>query len=224
MGSTLRVVGAAHARWVAGRRVRLLSEALAKRVPPGARLLDIGCGDGQVGAQISRLAPGITVEGVEVKPRPSCGIPCRAFDGRMLPFPSGSFDGCLLVDVLHHVEDLRGLLREAARASGGFLLIKDHISESRADFATLRFMDWAGNAPHGIALPYNYQSRAQWAEHFRECGLRVRNWTESLPLYPFPFSLVFNRRLHFIALLEAVDGSPGPAQSAQPTRRAADPK
>lgn len=209
MGGALRVVGAAHSRWVVGRRVRVLSEALAKRVPPGARLLDIGCGDGQIGAQISRLARGVTVEGVEVKPRASCGIPCRGFDGRTLPFPNASFDGCLLVDVLHHAEDLRGLLREAARACGRFVLIKDHVSESRADFATLRFMDWVGNAPHGVALRYNYQSRAQWTEHFRECGLRVRDWTESLPLYAFPFSLVFTRQLHFIALLEAADGPAG---------------
>ena len=205
MGGALRAVGAAHSQWVAGRRVRVLSAALAKRVPPGARLLDIGCGDGEVGAQIARLAHGVRVEGVEVKPRPSCRIPCRAFDGRSLPCADASFDGCLLVDVLHHAEDLRGLLREAARASGRFLLLKDHICESRTDFATLRFMDWVGNAPHGVALPYNYQSRAQWTEHFRECGLRVCDWTESLPLYPFPFSLAFNRQLHFIALLEVAE-------------------
>ena len=27
---------------------------------------------------------------------------------------------------------------------------------------TLRFMDWIGNARHGVALPYNYWSAQEW--------------------------------------------------------------
>jgi hypothetical protein len=32
--------------------------------------------------------------------------------------------------------------------------------------------------------------------------LNLRTWDTQIPLYPFPFSAVFGRQLHFIALLE----------------------
>jgi len=81
-------------------------------------------------------------------------------------------------------------------------LIKDHLSESRFDFKTLQFMDWVGNRPHGVALPYNYKSRAEWDRYFLRASLTVQNWCDRIPIYPFPFSALFGRGLHFIAMLE----------------------
>ena len=134
-------------------------------------------------------------------PRLSCRVPCRAFDGAKLPFPDRSFDVCLFVDVLHHTTDVRQLLREAARISRTCVVLKDHLSESSFDHATLRAMDWVGNRPHGVTLTYNYQSRSQWQEHFAACGLQSAELSIDLPLYPFPFSLLFGRKLHFVAQL-----------------------
>jgi hypothetical protein len=94
------------------------------------------------------------------------------------------------------------LLCEACRVSGRFVLIKDHLSENGFDFKTLQFMDWVGNRPHGVILPYNYQNRGQWDKHFLATGLRVKDWQTRVPLYPFPFRALFGRQLHFIALLE----------------------
>ncbi len=110
----------------------------------------------------------------------------------------------MFVDVLHHAPDGQGitrLLSEACRVSRRFVLIKDHLSESRFDFKTLQFMDWVGNRPHGVVLPYNYQSRAQWDRYFSQAGLTVQSWDDRIPIYPFPFSALFGRRLHFVAML-----------------------
>ena len=108
---------------------------------------------------------------------------------------------CLFVDVLHHTTDVAQLLCEAARVSSTCVVLKDHLSESSFDHATLRAMDWIGNRPHGVTLTYNYQSRIQWQEHFAACGLRSAEFSTDLPLYPFPFSLLFGRKLHFVAQL-----------------------
>lgn len=196
----LSIVDVVHSNVVFQRRLRVLAEAIAEVIPDDASILDIGCGSGHLGERIARLRSA-KIEGIEVKPRSNCRLPYRGFDGQRLPYPDASFDVCLLVDVLHHAASLRQLLNESARVARRCVVIKDHIYESRIDFGILRFMDWVGNAPHGISLPYNYQNYDQWMRHFSACGLNVENWKEKLPLYPFPFSLIFSRRLHVVALL-----------------------
>ncbi len=190
-----------HRDFVFERRTRVLAELLAAQIPQGASVLDIGCGDGAIASLIVQRRPDVSIQGVEFLVRQECKIECRAFDGSSLPFPDASFDVCLFVDVLHHTEDPAILLHEATRVSRSFVLLKDHLDENFLDDATLRFMDWVGNRPHGVVLTYNYQSRREWAEHFSRCGLEEGTWTTRVPLYPFPVSLVAGRGLHFVSLL-----------------------
>jgi SAM-dependent methyltransferase len=195
-------IGRWHHAFVFERRTRVLAKMLAAQIPQRASVLDIGCGDGTVGSLIKELRPDVAMQGVEFLVRPGCKIECRQFDGSSLPFPEASFDVCLFVDVLHHTENPEALLREAARVSRTFVLLKDHLDENFLDDMTLRFMDWVGNRPHGVVLTYNYQSRKQWAEHFSNCALAEVNWTTEVPLYSAPFSLVVGRGLHFVSLLK----------------------
>jgi SAM-dependent methyltransferase len=200
----LAALQAAHAKMVFGRRARVLGEVLAARIPQHSAVLDIGCGDGTIARLLAQRCSEISIEGVEFAPRPQCRIPCRRFDGAQLPFADGSFDVCLFVDVLHHTDDPCILLREARRVTRRFVLIKDHLSENWLDFKTLQFMDWVGNRPHGVRLPYNYLHCKEWQASFAQCGLSIAQWTTNVPLYPFPFSLLVGRALHFVALLEKV--------------------
>lgn len=190
-----------HRAFVFQRRTRVLAELLASRIPQGASVLDVGCGDGTIASRIAQLRPDISIQGVEVMVRPGCKIECRPFDGSKIPYPDASFDLCLFVDVLHHTQDPAILLREAVRVTRDFVLLKDHVDENILDDVTLRFMDWVGNRPHGVVLTYNYQSRKQWAAHFSACGLKEETWKEDVPLYPWPFQIVLGRKLHFISLL-----------------------
>jgi SAM-dependent methyltransferase len=200
----LSFLGRWHGLLVHQRRVRVLAGLLGSWIPASSRVLDIGCGDGAIGRLIAEGHPGVSVQGVEFSARSGCRIPCSAFDGSTLPFTADSFDVCMLTDVLHHTTDLRALLREAARASRRYVLIKDHARENALDGITLRVMDWVGNRPHGVQLTYGYQSRAQWQEHFAACGLREVDFTSCVPLYTVPFSWVFGRKLHFVSLLEKI--------------------
>ena len=201
-GRGLSIVRAAHGQLVSGRRTSVLAGLLAAKIPPGSSTLDIGCGDGAIASLVAEQVPGVRLQGTEIEPRPSCRIDCVPFDGTHLPFPDASFDVCMFVDVLHHTLGIQGLLAEASRVSRRLVLIKDHLSERPLDFQTLKIMDWVGNRPHGVVLPYNYQSRRQWNDFFARAGLAVREWQDRVPVYPFPFSLAFGRRLHVIALLE----------------------
>ncbi|RJF87254.1 methyltransferase domain-containing protein [Oleomonas cavernae] len=192
-----------HHSLVFNRRTRVLAEAITPLLPAG-RVLDVGCGDGTIDALIMRQAKAdgrkVEITGIDVMVRPVTHIPVRPYDGRTLPAADGGADAVLFVDVLHHTDDALVLLKEAARVAPA-VIIKDHFLEGLAAGPTLRFMDWVGNAGHGVVLPYNYWTRAQWLAGFAAAGLKIDTLIEKIPLYPFPASLLFSRGLHFIARL-----------------------
>lgn len=197
----MSVIGTLHSRFVFGRRSRVLASHLGRFIPPGARVLDVGCGDGLIDRLIMNET-GVTIEGIDTLVRPRTHIPVQVFDGKTIPHPDLSFDTVMFVDVLHHTENPADLLAEAARV-GRSVLIKDHLRKGFLARPTLRLMDWVGNAHHGVALSYNYLSWAEWNEAFKTANLRVRQIEKQLDLYPTPFSWVFDRNLHFIALCDS---------------------
>lgn len=200
----MSVLGRLHGGYVHTRRIEKLAAHLAELLPPSARVLDVGCGDGRLAARLMELRPDISVEGVDVLVRSNTAIPVRSFDGAHLPAADASVDVVLFVDVLHHTDDPATLLREAARVSRSTVLLKDHLRQGFAAQTTLRVMDWVGNARHRVRLPYNYWTPAQWTEAFEQLGLAVHRWKSSLHLYPAPASWLFDRSLHFVAQLDVV--------------------
>lgn len=204
----MTLVGKLHTKMVFGRRVRVLAEMLAERVPATARtLVDIGCGDGQIAHLVAEKHANLQITGVDVLVRPATWIPVQPFDGTTLPLADQSVDVAMFVDVLHHTNDPLVLLREAKRVARHAILIKDHCKDGFLAGPTLRFMDWVGNAHHGVVLPYNYWPEERWRAAFAELGLTIDSWTQHVPLYPRPASWVFQRRLHFVARLVPSGGA-----------------
>jgi SAM-dependent methyltransferase len=191
-----------HSTYVLSRRVTVLARHLATLAPQGGEILDVGCGDGQVAKLLLDQRTDLTLSGVDVLVRERTVIPVVGFNGTVLPFADATKDGVMFVDVLHHTNDPLVLLREAARVSRRWILIKDHHRDGLGARLTLRFMDWIGNAHHGVALPYNYWSASQWQAAFAELKLRPVRSITSLGLYPGWANWLFGRRLHFITLLE----------------------
>ena len=181
--------------------MRVLSTAMAALVPKNARVLDVGCGDGLISNADSAWKADITVEGIDVLLRPKAHIPVSQFDGTHLPYVDGIFDTVMFVDVLHYTEDPSVLLREATRVSKNVVLIKDHVRDGFLAGPTLHFMDWMGNARHGVIIPANYGPQNRGYDAFAQMGLMVNYWTKDVPLYPRWVAWVFGRSLHFIVRL-----------------------
>lgn len=166
-----------------------------------ARVLDIGCGDGLLSATLRSQRPDLDIRGIDVLPRNRTHIPVEMFDGSTIPFGDGSFDAVLFSDVLHHTENPATLQREAWRVASQWVLIKDHYRKGLAATERLRFMDWAGNARFGVALPYLYWTESQWQEAWKDIGLEPEELITRLGLYPPPANWVFGAQLHFMARL-----------------------
>jgi SAM-dependent methyltransferase len=99
--------------------------------PPGEATLDLGCGEGRVGAVLAQL--GHRVTGVEA----SAALAALArehhevvdADAAALPFPDRSFDLVLAFMSLHDMDDLPKVVAEAARVlvpHGRFCFAVEH--------------------------------------------------------------------------------------------------
>lgn len=193
-----------HQVFVQNRRQDCLAQHLAALAPSGKiRILDVGCGSGQIAANLQRRLPESEIHGVDTLVRPETFIPVQAFDGSHLPFQDKSFDYVMLVDVLHHTHQPSEVLKECLRVSRHGVWLKDHLCNSRWDHFRLRCLDFVGNWGHSVALPYNYLSTRQWNQTFEQLGVTPRNWLERLQLYSPKLAWLLENKLHFVAHLEA---------------------
>jgi ubiquinone/menaquinone biosynthesis C-methylase UbiE len=124
--------------------VRLAAGTLA-----AARVLDIGCGEGRLAAELARQ--GATVEGIDPNPeairKARASVPGATFTeatAEALPFPDASFDVAVIFNALHHVPEpaMEQALREAARClrlDGRLVVIEPDVSGSF--FAVVKLVD-----------------------------------------------------------------------------------
>ncbi|MEI6684339.1 MAG: class I SAM-dependent methyltransferase [Bacteroidota bacterium] len=201
------IISMLHEKTVYRRRINKLVELISSVLPQEASVLDIGCGDGRIDALINRYRPQVEIQGIDIMTRKVSFISVREFNGTTIPYEDNSFDIVILVDVLHHAYDQVSLLKEAARVTRDCILIKDHLNEGIFSRTTLKFMDYIGNARHGVSLPYNFLNSREWGELYEQAGLCEVLITRELSLYPWPFNWVFGRNLHFFSRLTLVNNN-----------------
>jgi SAM-dependent methyltransferase len=180
----------------------VLASHLARTIPHGARVLDIGAGDGRIDSLILAARSDVTICGVDVGQRDHTHIAVSAFDGTTLPFADQSFDAAMLIDVLHHTDDPQVLLREAARVAK-LVILKDHTRDGFLAGIRLRCMDYVGNRYTNVSLPNNYYTRERWRDVFARLRLREIESTVDLGIYPWPINAVFERGLNFLCVLQS---------------------
>jgi SAM-dependent methyltransferase len=194
-----------HRNLIMKHRVGRISRSISDLIPEDVfSVLDLGAGTGEMAQAINRLRPKIEISGADVYIRPKTFIPVVEYDGYKLPFDDNSFDAVITVDVLHHCKDPVAVLKECARITKKWVVIKDHIANSTYDRKKLMFMDWVGNRAHGVALHYNYLSSSEWNIAFNKAGLKIVIKRDALKLYPMPFDNIFGGALHCLYLLMKV--------------------
>jgi SAM-dependent methyltransferase len=88
---------------------------VTRHFPSDARMLDVGCGTAWIGDHFANYT-GVDASPEAVESARERGRNVLLGDAdEPLPFPDASFDGVVLKDVLEHVSDPVGLVREAYR-------------------------------------------------------------------------------------------------------------
>lgn len=170
-------LGGAQRRWRRERRRRLVGRSydmaleLARVLPQGARVLDVGCGSGFIAHHLSALL-GASVFGIDVRRSVAAPIDYASFDGAHFPAADSSFDAVLLCYVLHHAQDQPAFLREVRRVlrDGGLVVVYEDIPEAAWDAAACRAHDRAWRARTG---PCTFRLREEWRRLFNSSGFEV---------------------------------------------------
>jgi SAM-dependent methyltransferase len=149
-------------------RARRIYEAYEGWLEPGQAVLDVGCGNGVVGAMLADRFK-CRVTGTDILDYVKTGLSfVQLTDGGDLPFESGSFDTVMLNDMLHHVprDGQERLLREALRVGRKVQVFEVEPS------AYVSFTDWLPNKVHNplMRISLSHRTAEGWQELFKEIG------------------------------------------------------
>jgi methionine biosynthesis protein MetW len=136
---------------------RAIHQVIADLIPPGSRVLDLGCGDGALLAYLRdvRQCTGYGVELDDGKVlecvRRGVNVIQRNLEEGLSLFEDNSFDVVLQLDTLQHLRNTEAMLRETARIGRLGLVSFPNFAHWPHRLSVLR-----GRMPVTRALPYQW--------------------------------------------------------------------
>jgi SAM-dependent methyltransferase len=168
----------------------------------GKAVLDIGCATGALLQTLKPHGPARLV-GIDVADsavaygRERYRLDLRRTDLEHAGFASEEFDIIMMIDVIEHIYDLRGFLRETSRILKGGGAIFISTPNARAfEAAAGRWASLHENYEHVL-----YLSRSSLRNVVERCGLKLEKaWSEGCPVLPRQYRSRERGRLWRIAL------------------------
>jgi SAM-dependent methyltransferase len=178
---------------------------VARHLAGARRILDVGCGEGQVARRLA--GAGASVTGVDptaaqvTVARERGGGPTYARAGAdALPFADGAFDAVVICLALEHVDDFERALTEAARVlalGGTFLLLVGHPLLQAPGSGWIDDRDWderywrigtylqegavVDEVAPGVAFEFIHRPVARYVNAMAAAGLPVQHMDEPPP-------------------------------------------
>lgn len=157
---------------------------------PGERILDLGCGDGALTAQVA--GSGATLVGVDgapdfVRAARERGIDARLHDGHDLPFEN-EFDAVFSNAALHWMTDPKAVLSGVARAlkpGGRFVGEFGGHGNVAAIITAMRAVARRHDGDPGLVYPWYFPTPDAYAARLEEAGFvvdRMNHFARPTPL------------------------------------------
>lgn len=161
-------------------------------------LLDFGCGDLRMSKELASRRLMLKITGVDVvdfgvrDPR----LTFRTYNGKMLPFPSQSFDAVIAWHVFHHTQNPAVTFKECMRVAKKRVIFVEPVWRHRWEKPGMMIMDWLFNVwkNRDVSLAFAFYSQEWWKEQITmNAGkLMVLEDVEILPrFFPTGRSLLF---------------------------------
>jgi len=164
-------------RWSRERRRRKVGRAydmaleIARVIPRGSEVLDVGCGNGFIAHHLSAML-GTSAVGIDLANSADAPIDYRRYDGAQFPVMDHSVDAVLLCYVLHHAQDVRVVLNEMRRVlrDGGLAVIYEDVPQSWWD----RGVCWVHNRQwRGRSGPCTFRLESEWRILFNSFAFEI---------------------------------------------------
>lgn len=176
--------------WWFASRTRALETIMDDLLPPaaGRRLLDVGCGAGNMIHHLSHYGQ---VKGLEIDPRPVKMARQRGYDVDLfdvtqpMPFSENSFDVITALDVIEHNQDDLAILADSYRIlkPGGYMII------------TVPALMWLWSHNDDINAHVRRYTAAELNQKLAQTGLIVRRVTyNNFFIFPLAATLILLRR------------------------------
>lgn len=175
---------------------------LARWVPEGARVLDVGCGDGRLGASLAATrrakVSGLEIDPAGVEKAARAGLDAREGDADTgLPWPADAFDVALMNVTLHMVVRPGFVFDELLRVAPVVLVSFPNVAHAIARVQLLAgrfpakplygYAWWESRHLHlfswadFLALAASRGARVTASEHFGRDGLRPSRLARAWP-------------------------------------------
>jgi SAM-dependent methyltransferase len=176
--------------WWFASRTRALKAIMDSLLPqkPAFRLLDVGCGAGNMIHHLSHYGQ---VKGIEIDPRPvkmahQRGYDVDQFDATQpMPFDNNSFDAVTALDVIEHNQNDLAILADSYRVlkPGGFVII------------TVPALMWLWGHNDDINAHVRRYTAAELKQKLAQTGFSVRRVTyNNFFIFPLAAALILLRR------------------------------
>jgi len=185
--------------------------AWARILPKHARVLDLGCGRGEMLLELAKARPDLRLTGLDLSKEMLAEaarllggrVPLSRGDALRLPFADGVFDAVLALDLMQNFDEERALgafIPEAFRVSAGWLLLEIKNPGSLWLIRALRRLagSWSNAGPLRRALGWDVEPAGLKIHVHRPArilrGLDVTKVFRPWPVLPSPVTIRLLRK------------------------------